>query len=163
MTNAIRNLRKIQFVNLTQIHWAIWEKYNFVEERLAHHHHLFQLYLSTASTSFLNIAFQNKQQIHLNRISWNWDSKVVNWMLEVGIAITTAQDVFTNCENTLKSPGDQPKVAAAVVRLLWPNFTAVGLHCYTSTKIFLPRPNSHMAPVLSTNLENQLIFHQDKL
>ena len=85
-------------------------------------------------------------------------------MLEVGIAITTAQDVFTNCENTLKSPGDQPKVAAAVVRLLWPNFTAVGLHCYTSTKIFLPRPNSHMAPVPSTNLENPLIFDQeDKL
>ena len=36
-----------------------------------------------------------QQKIYLILVSFNWDSKVVNWMLEVGIAITPQQqDMF---------------------------------------------------------------------
>ena len=109
---------------------------------------------------------QNKGRIYLIDTSWNWDSKVVNWMLEVGIAITTAQDMFTQLrkyfEITGGSAGSRTSCCSTFVAKLYDRRRQ---HCrYTSTKIFLPRPNSQMAPVLSTNLENPLIFDQeDKL
>ena len=136
--------------------YTIWSPTILWAVLIDHHHKPLQISYFKSSPSnrshITNKRFISSSSVSIEILKLSIECWKLAWQSHHSSRICS--NCWPNCENTLKSSSSSCYTFVA-------ELYDYG-QCYTSTKIFLPRPSSHMAPALSTHLEKQLVFHQDQ-